>query len=163
MANTFTSINVAKVESEIVGALKYGLMPLDGVFTMGVGSDPKEKNETVTVPLITARTASTNATNYEDGNTTVTGKIVNLDTNISCSWHITAIQASKQDTDYFAKAAVEATHSVALAALQKALAINSCIESLPITLPEPVAAPEAPSEERKAKEKKVPHPPQRWD
>lgn len=120
MANTFTSINVAKVESEIVSALKFGLMPLDGVFTMGVGSDPKEKNETVTVPLITARTASSNATNYEDGNTTVTGKVVNLDTNISCSWHISAIEASKQDTDYFAKAAVEAVHSVAQAALVKA-------------------------------------------
>jgi len=120
MANTFTSINVADVESQIVGALKYGLMPLDGVFTMGVGSDPMDKNETVTVPLISARSASSNATNYEDGNTTVVGKVVNLDTNISCSWHISAIQASKQDTDFFAKAAVEATNSVAIAALQKA-------------------------------------------
>ena len=120
MANSFTNVNVAKTEKEVVGALKYGLMPLDGVFTMGVGSDPKEKNETVTVPLITARSASSNATNYEDGNTTVTGKIVNLNTNVSASWHITAIEASKQDTDYWTKAAVEATHSVCQAALEKA-------------------------------------------
>lgn len=51
----------------------------------------------------------------------------------------------------------------AQAALQKALAINSCIASLPITLPEPVVTPEVPPEERKVKEKKIPHPPQRWD
>lgn len=120
MANTFTAINIAKVQEEILGALKLGLTPLSGVFSMSVGSDPLEKNETVTVPLITARTATSNGTNYEDGNTTVTGKVVNLDTNISCSWHITAIQASKQGTDYFVKAGVEAAYSVAYAALLKA-------------------------------------------
>jgi hypothetical protein len=120
MANTFTNVNVTKVESEIIEALKLGLTPLD-VFSLEVGSSPAEKNEVVTVPIITARTAASNATNYENGNTTVVGKDVNLDTNISCSWHITAIQASKQDTDYFAKAAKEAVYSVAYAAQLKAL------------------------------------------
>ena len=120
MANTFTNINVTKVESEIVEALKLALTPLD-VFSLEVGSTPSEKNEVVTVPIITAKTAVSNATNYENGNTTVVGKQVNLDTNISSSWHITAIQASKQDTDYFAKAAKEAAYAVAYAAQLKAL------------------------------------------
>ena len=120
MPNTFTNVNVTKVESEIIEALKLGLTPLD-VFSLEVGSSPAEKNEVVTVPIITARTAASNATNYENGNTTVVGKDVNLDTNISCSWHISAIQASKQDTDYFAKAAKEAVYSVANAAQLKAL------------------------------------------
>ena len=120
MANTFTNINVTKVQSEITEALKLGLTPLE-VFSLEVGSSPAEKNEVVTVPIITARTAASNATNYENGNTTVVGSQVNLDTNISCSWHISAIQASKQDTDYFAKAAKEAAYSVAYAAQLKAL------------------------------------------
>jgi len=119
MANTFTNINVTKVMSDITEALKLGLTPLD-VFSLDVGSNPAEKNEVVTVPIITARSAASNATNYENGNTTVVGSQVNLDTNISCSWHISAIQASKQDTDYFAKAAKEAAYSVAYAALLKA-------------------------------------------
>ena len=119
MANTFTSINVTRVLDEVVGALKLGLTPLE-IFSLDVGSSPSEKNEVVTVPIITARTAASNATNYENGNTTVVGKQVNLDTNISASWHITAIEASKQDNDYFTKAAVEATYAVANAALVKA-------------------------------------------
>ena len=120
MANTFTNINVTKVMSDITEALKLGLTPLE-VFSLDVGSSPQEKNEVVTVPIITARDAASNATNYENGNTTVVGSQVNLDTNISCSWHISAIQASKQDTDYFAKAAKEAAYSVAYAAQLKAL------------------------------------------
>ncbi len=112
MANTYTNINDAKVMSDCVGALKLGLTPLD-VFSMSVGSDPSEKNETVTVPLVTAMSGATNATNYASGDTTVVGKVVNLTTNFSRSWHITAKQASKNSTDIFEKAAVEATYSVA--------------------------------------------------
>ena len=116
MANTFTNINTTKVMSEITSALKLGLTPLN-VFSLDVGSNPAEKNEVVTVPIITARTAVSNATNYENGNTTVVGSQVNLDTNISSSWHITAVQASKQGTDYFVKAGKEAAYSVAYACL----------------------------------------------
>ena len=119
MSNTFTAINVTKVMDDVIGALKMGLTPLD-VFSLGVGSGPQEKNEVVTVPIITSRDALSNATNYENGNTTVVGKQVNLDTNISCSWHITALEASKQGTDSFAKAGVEAAYAVAEAALLKA-------------------------------------------
>jgi len=120
MANTFTNINTTKVMSEITSALKLGLTPLN-VFSLDVGSNPAEKNEVVTVPIITARTAVSNATNYENGNTTVVGSQVNLDTNISSSWHITAVQASKQGTDFFVKSAVENAYAVAHAAQLKAL------------------------------------------
>lgn len=115
MANTYTNINQTKIMAACIGALKLSLTKLR-VFSLGVGSDPMEKNEYVTVPLVTGMTAATNATDYEDGNTTVTGKQVQLATNISRSWHITAVQASKQGTDIFEKAAVEATYAVAYAA-----------------------------------------------
>ena len=118
--NTFTNINITKVQSEITSALKLGLTPMN-VFSLGVGDDPKEKNEIVTVPIVTARTAVSNATNYENGNTTVVGSQVNLDTNISSSWHITAVQASKQGTDYMVKSAIENTYAVCYAAQLKAL------------------------------------------
>ena len=115
MANTLTSINDTKIMSSVVGALKLGLTPLS-VFSLGVGSDPASKNENVYVPLVTARTASTNATNYQDGNTTVVGKQVNLSANISASWHMTAIEASKTSTDAFEKSGVECAYSIAYAA-----------------------------------------------
>ena len=120
MGNTFTNINRTKVQSEIVEALAIGLKPLDA-FSLSVGSDPAEKNQFVNVPLITLGSASTNATNYEAGNTTVTGKQVNLNTNISSSWHITAVEASKQDTDYWSKAAKQKAYEVAYAARLAAL------------------------------------------
>jgi hypothetical protein len=120
MANTYSNINDTKIMSSVVGALKLGLTPLN-VFSLSVGSDPMEKNEIVTVPLITARSGATNATNYENGNTTVTGKQVNLDTNYSCSWHITAVEASKTGTDAFEKSGVEAAYAVALLAQTAAL------------------------------------------
>ena len=120
MANTYTAINDAKVMSSCVSALKLGLTPLN-VFSLSVGSSPQEKNETVNVPLVTAMTANINATNYEDGNTTVVGKIVNLSSNFSRSWHMTAIQASKNSTDIFEKAGVEASYAVAYAVQNFAL------------------------------------------
>lgn len=115
MANTFTNINQTKVMSECIGALKLALTPLR-VFSLGVSSDPAEKNDTVNVPLVTARSASTNATDYEDGNTTIASAQVSVNINLSASWHITAIQASKTGTDAFEKSAVECVYGVAYAA-----------------------------------------------
>ncbi len=80
--STFTTINDAAFMHSAIGALKIGLMPLN-VFSISVGSDPMEKNETVTVPIVSAKAANTNATNYEDDDgSTVTGKVVNLTKNI---------------------------------------------------------------------------------
>ena len=120
MGNTFTNVNRTKVQKEIVEALAIGLAPLN-VFTLSVGSDPMEKNQFVNVPLIGLGSASTNATNYEDGNTSVVGKQVNLNTNLSSSWHITAVEASKQDTDYWEKTARQKAYEVAYAARLAAL------------------------------------------
>ena len=50
----------------------------------------------------------------------------------------------------------------ARSALKKALAINSCIKSLPLALPEPEVVPEAVSPREKKEQKRV-HPPQRWE
>lgn len=111
MANSLTNVNVTKVMTECIEALKDGLTPLR-VFSLSVGSDPAEKNEYVNVPLVTARSVATNATNYEDGNTTITGKQVQLATNYSCAFHVTAVQASKTPTDLFAAAAKEAVYAV---------------------------------------------------
>ena len=51
----------------------------------------------------------------------------------------------------------------AQSALERALAINSCIKSLPIALPKPDVVPEVPPKGKKAKERKSLRPPQRWD
>lgn len=115
MSNTLTNINTTKVQAEILAALTCGLTPLNA-FSLSVGGDPSEKNGTVTVPLATARTADTNATDYEDGNSTIVGYDVALSTNLSSCWHMTAIQASKTGTDAFAALARESAYAVALAA-----------------------------------------------
>lgn len=115
MANTFTNVNATKIQSEIVKSLKLALTPLN-IFSLSVGSDPMEKNQFINVPLITARTASANVTNFEDGNTSVVAAQVNLNTSLSASFHITAVEASKQDTDYVSKAAAECAYAVGLLA-----------------------------------------------
>lgn len=120
MANTFTYVNDTKVQAACIGALKLGLTPLRA-FSLGVGSDPANKFDTFNVPLVTARTTTANATDYEDGNTTAAGAQVSLNTNISCSWHITAVQASKTNTNLFESAAVEAIYAMSLLAQQTVL------------------------------------------
>lgn len=114
MANSFTNINDLRVMSECLGALKKSLVPLNA-FSVSVGSDPAEKNATVYVPLVSAMLATSDASDYESGDTTAVGYAVNLSTSYSRSWHVTAVQASKTTTDIFEKAAVEAIHAIASA------------------------------------------------
>lgn len=123
MANSLTNINDSKVVSECLAALNIALNPVR-VFTLSVSSEQADKNEVINVPVVTARTASTNATNYEDGNTTIASVQVNLATNLSASWHLTAIEASKTSTDAFAAAGRECVYAV------MAAAYNACLNKV---------------------------------
>lgn len=114
MANTFsgTSINDTLVMSSCLSALKLALQPLK-VFTLDVGSEPTRKGASVVVPLVTAGTATIDASDYESGDSTVTGYPVTITQNISSQKHISAIESSKTSTDLFEKQMMEATYEVA--------------------------------------------------
>jgi len=116
MSNTLTNVN-GVLTTQVIEALKLGLSPMR-VFSLSVGSDPTEKNATINVPVITALSADTNATNYESGNTSIVSAQVSLGTNISKAWHLTAVESSKSEivASMWSAMAVEATYAVAYAA-----------------------------------------------
>jgi len=121
MANTFTgTINNAKVVTECLAALKLHLTPLK-IFSLSVGSEPGTVGDIVRVPIMAASTATTNATDYQAGDHTVTTVAVTLSENISSQCHATALERSKNGTDFFEKQLVECAKSVAAKCLSETL------------------------------------------
>ena len=112
MANSYTNINDVKVMSDGVAALKKALTPLS-VFTLDAGSDPMEKNEYVYVPLASARSGSAFSSTYESGDSTITGKGVQLSNHRFCSWHVTDVQGMKSSAKLFEMESVEAAYGLA--------------------------------------------------
>ena len=112
MANTYTNINDTKVMEDAVKALNHGLTR-QNVFTMDVGSSPAEKAATIYVPVVTARTAGTYSTTYEDGNTSVVSASVTVSTHVFSSWHVTEAQAAVTRVKTFEASAIECAYALA--------------------------------------------------
>jgi hypothetical protein len=96
-----------------VAALKHGLTPMKNVFAIDVDSTPVAKNQSVYVPLATARSAAAYTNTYEDGNTTIVGYQVNCNTHLMASFHITEEQSMATPTDAFEAQAVECAYALA--------------------------------------------------
>jgi len=76
MANTNTNISKALIQDEILPALQLGLIPINAISFKAVADKPLFYNDTVRVPVMTARTGGTFAGNWETGDSTTTGKDV---------------------------------------------------------------------------------------
>jgi len=112
MANSFTNINDTLIMEKAVSALNHALTRQD-VFTIDVGSDPASQNQTIYVPLATARTGGAFSSTYEDGNTTIAGQSVDVNTHLHCAWYIDDKQAAQSPTKLFEAGAVEAAYGLA--------------------------------------------------
>lgn len=112
MANTYTTINDVRIMSDGIKALNHALTPLE-VISLDVGSDPAAKNDTIRVPLVTARTASSYSNTYESGDTTIVGKAVSLSTHLYNSWHVSEAEAAKTPASTFEMSAVECAYGLA--------------------------------------------------
>jgi len=78
MANTNTNISKALIQDEILPALQLGLIPINAISFKAVADKPLFYNDTVRVPVMTARTGGTFAGNWETGDSTTTGKDVTI-------------------------------------------------------------------------------------
>jgi len=112
MANTFTNVNDTKIMADAIAALNHGLTMTD-IFSIDVGSDPAEKNQTIYVPLATARTGAEYNTTYEDGNTTIAGQSVDVNTHLMCPWHVTEKQSAQSRVKLFEAGSVECAYGLA--------------------------------------------------
>lgn len=112
MANTLTNVNTTKVYSECLSALKVMLEPLS-IFSVKYDSEPGAIGDSVYVPVVSSQSAGTGTTDYESGDGSAVGVQVQISTNYSRSNHLTAVQASKTQTDAFKKWMMEGMYSIA--------------------------------------------------
>jgi hypothetical protein len=95
LSNTFTNTNPEIIVQEVLPAFKAGLAPVNA-FSVSYDAEAAQKGASIQVPVITAKTANTGAfTTYEDGNTTVVGTQVTLDTHARSFSGISDIEAGK--------------------------------------------------------------------
>jgi len=98
--------------ADSIEALKAGLTMAD-VFSIDVGSSPAEENQTIYVPLATSRSGIAFNATYQDGNTTIAGQAVDVNTHLHCSWFVTEKQSMQSRVKLFEASAKECAYGLA--------------------------------------------------
>lgn len=122
MANTLTSVTESMLQDEVLPALKLGLVPIDA-FSYAVAETPKAVGDSVTVPVVTAKTAGTYSTTFESGNSTVTGTSVTLAAPTFSSWFVNPNLEAAPTIQRWMACAREAAYAVAKSVLQSTIAL----------------------------------------
>ena len=121
MANTNTTITESMLQDEVLPALKLGLLPLNA-FSLKTVATPVSVGDSVTVPIVSAKTAGAYSSTFESGDTTTTGTAVTMTAPRFSSWYINPNLEAGSTTERFLAMGREAAYAVAKDVLQLALA-----------------------------------------
>jgi len=123
MSNTLTNTDPEIIVQDVLPAFKAGLAPLNA-FSVSFDAEAAQKGASIQVPVITAKTANTSAfTTYEDGDTSIVGVQVQLDTHIRSGSHMTDVEAGKTPVNTFMAMAKEDAYACGLSAFQTVIGL----------------------------------------
>ena len=123
MGNTSTSITQSMLMEEVLPALKLGLLPLSTMSMRAVADKPLVVGDSVTVPIVTAKSAGTYATTFESGDSTVTGTAVTIAAPTFSSWYVNPQLDGMPTAERFLAQGREAAYAVAKSVVQAVLAL----------------------------------------
>ena len=118
MSNTLTNTDPELIVNEVLPAFKAGLAPVNA-FSVSYAAEAAQKNASIQVPVITSKTANVASfTTYEDGDTTIVGTQVTLDTHVRSFSHMTDVEAGKTPVETMVAMAKEDAYAVGLSVFQ---------------------------------------------
>lgn len=121
MANTLTSITESMVQDEVLPALRLGLLPLNS-FSLKTTDTPVAVGDSVTVPIVSAKTAGTYTSTFASGDSTVTGTSVTMAAPTFSSWFVNPNLEAAPTAERFLAQGKEAAYAVAKKIMQDVLA-----------------------------------------
>ena len=121
MSNTLTTLSADMVQDEVLPALKLGLTPLNAM-ALKVAEEPAVVGDTILVPLMAARTATTYSTTFADatGNT-LTSASITWSAAKMASWYVNPQTEAIPTAERFLASGREAAYAVAASCVQEAL------------------------------------------
>tara|TARA_R110000822_G_scaffold181681_4_gene321385 strand:- start:140 stop:1048 length:909 start_codon:yes stop_codon:yes gene_type:complete len=120
MANTLTTITSDMVQDEVLPALKLGLTPLNAV-SFETSDVPRNVGDSVSVGVVTARTAATYSSTFESGDSTVVGTDVTMAAPTFASWYVNPNLEAQSTLSRFMAQGRECAYGVAKKVTQDVL------------------------------------------
>jgi len=121
MANTLTTVTESMLQDEVLPALKLGLSPLNAM-SLQIAESPVSVGDSVTVPIVSAKTAGAYSTTFESGDSTTVGTSVTMTAPRFSSWYVNPNLEAAATTERFLAQGREAAYALAKDVVQLVLA-----------------------------------------